>query len=101
MSFRSWLLAVAAGSLLGLMQSAVAQQTGQPAEVAKLPDAQEIAEPDSGGAARRGSAGRVSEEAATGASEALVENGWDFNKPETIYGFGSLPANEGKPLAQK
>jgi hypothetical protein len=101
MSFRSWLLAAAAGALLGLMQSAVAQQAGPPAEVAKLPDMQESVAPDSARAARRGSSGHVSEEAATGASEVLMENGWDFNKPEMIYGFGSLPANEGKPLARK
>jgi hypothetical protein len=60
MSFRSWLLAAAAGAVLGLMQSAVAQQSASPAPAPS--------------------------------SEPLVENGWDFNKPDTIHGFGSLPA---------
>jgi hypothetical protein len=27
----------------------------------------------------------------TTSSEPLVENGWDFNKPDTIPGFGTLP----------
>jgi hypothetical protein len=56
MSFRSRLLAAAAGALLGLMQPAVAQQSASPS------------------------------------SEPLVENGWDFNQPHTIPGFGTLPA---------
>jgi hypothetical protein len=60
MSFRSWLLAAAAGALLGLMQPAVAQQSATPS------------------------------------SEPLVENGWDFNKPDTIPGFGTLPAKPAK-----
>jgi hypothetical protein len=64
MSLRSWLLAAAAGALLGLMQPVLAQQTAA-------------------------------------ASEALVENGWDFNKPDTIPGFGSLPPYDGTPVPLK
>jgi hypothetical protein len=63
MSLRSWLLAAAAGALLGLMQPVLAQTAA--------------------------------------ASEALVENGWDFNKPDTIPGFGTLPPYSGTPVPLK
>jgi hypothetical protein len=33
----------------------------------------------------------VAQQTTTTSSEPLVENGWDFNKPDTITGFGTLP----------
>jgi len=30
----------------------------------------------------------------------MTENGWDFNKPDTIPGFGSLPAKDQPSAAQ-
>jgi hypothetical protein len=93
MSFRTWLLAAAAGGLLGSMQYVVAQESAQPVEIAKFPEMQESAQPGSVRPAPRGSAGRTSDDAAAGPASDLVENGWDFNKPDTIPGFGSLPAN--------
>jgi hypothetical protein len=81
MSFRTWLLAAAAGGLLGSMPYAVAQEGAQPVEIAKFPDLQETAQPSSARPAPRGSAGRTGDDAAAGTASDLVENGWDFNKP--------------------
>jgi hypothetical protein len=94
MSLRNWLLAAVTSGLIGSVLPAIAQNAMQ-SELAKVPDMLETAEPDSIRAARRGASGGISEDAAIGTFGGLVENGWDFNRPETIPGFGPLPAQGG------
>ncbi|HKY85120.1 MAG TPA: hypothetical protein VJL90_00005 [Pseudorhodoplanes sp.] len=48
---------------------------------------------------RAGSRSQANTAPAAQGSEALVENGWDFNAPDSIPGFGSMPQPGDAPLS--
>jgi hypothetical protein len=98
MSLRNWLLAAVTGGLIGSVLPATAQDAMQ-SEVAKLPEMSGRAMPDDVRPARRGGGGL--EDTLIGTFDGLVENGWDFNRPETIPGFGPLPAPGGVTTSAK
>jgi hypothetical protein len=79
MSLRPWLFA--AIGLIGFTFSAVAQETS-PANVVSNPRA-------------------LWTDPAIRDFVGMAENGWDFNRPDTIPGFSSLPARQGSSAAQK
>ena len=68
-------------------EPAVPAITARPAPV-PIPEVDEMAEVFS---ERAGSSSQASAAPAAQGSEALVENGWDFNAPDSIPGFGSMP----------
>jgi len=68
-------------------EPAVPAITARPAPV-PIPEVDEMAEvfPERASPSSQASAAPTAQ-----ASEALVENGWDFNAPDSIPGFGSMP----------
>jgi hypothetical protein len=97
MSTRIWTVAVSAIALIATNAAAVAQEGRFPAEIAVLP---EVGLNGDNTASVRMPAGPGRDYRLLWADPAikdfvgLSENGWDFTKPDTIPGFGSMPHHE-------
>jgi hypothetical protein len=94
MSTRNWTIALSAIALIAACVPSAAQETRTVPEIAALPDVPLTGDNTD---SIRPPSGAAQEYRLLWADPAIrnyvgpSENGWDFNKPDDIPGFGSLP----------
>ena len=96
MSTRIWTVALSAIALMAMSAAATAQEGRFPAEIAVLPDVG--LNGDNTDSVRAPAGARdyrvLWADPAIKDFVGLSENGWDFSKPDTIPGFGSMPHHD-------
>jgi hypothetical protein len=98
MSIKSAATAFAIALLLGSTAQVRAQETDAPLDTAHIPSRAGAFAPGDTELRHSAATATFGMPAQAGGTLDLCENAWDFSKPDTIPGFGSLPPNYARSL---